>query len=108
MEQLNTIRRDELKAKLDRSDDFLLVEVSKRPSFDRAHLPGAVYFQSIEELEKSIPGRDHELIFYAENLKDHSSLKIVRELTGMGYLHVCEYEAGKEDWIENNLPTEAS
>ncbi|WP_119066651.1 rhodanese-like domain-containing protein [Rubrobacter indicoceani] len=106
MEQLNTIRREELKAKLDRGDDFLLVEVSDRASYGEAHLPGAAHFQSLEELEKSIPDRGHELVLYAENLRDHGSLHVVRELTGMGYPHVYEYEAGKEDWIENNLPTE--
>lgn len=108
MEQLNTISRDELKAKLDRNDDFLLYEVSEKPSFDEAHLPGATHFEGIEKIEEAIPGADHEIVLYSENLRDRASLRVVRELTGMGYRHVYEYEDGKADWLSEDLPTEAS
>ncbi len=93
---------------MDRGDDFLLVEVSERALYDEAHLPGAILFRSVEELEEEIPGKDREVILYSKNLGDHSSLRVTRELTAMGYLHAYEYEGGKEDWTSNGLPTETT
>jgi len=39
---MKTISRDELKAKMDRKDDFVLVETLAKASYDHAHLPGAI------------------------------------------------------------------
>jgi rhodanese-related sulfurtransferase len=38
----STISRDELKQKIDRKDDFLLVETLPAASYHHAHLPGAI------------------------------------------------------------------
>ncbi len=37
-----TVEREELKTKLDRGDDFVLVEALPEKYYRRAHLPGAV------------------------------------------------------------------
>jgi len=37
-----TISRDELKQKIDRKDDFTLVETLPKMAYDHAHLPGAI------------------------------------------------------------------
>ncbi len=39
---LKTISRDELKQKIDRKDDFLLVETLPAATYHHAHLPGAI------------------------------------------------------------------
>jgi rhodanese-related sulfurtransferase len=39
---MKTISRDELKAKMDRKDDFVLVEALAKATYDHAHLPGAI------------------------------------------------------------------
>ena len=38
----NTISRDELKQKIDRKDDFFLVETLPATAYHHAHLPGAI------------------------------------------------------------------
>lgn len=38
-----TITRDELKAKLDRGDQFVLVETLPEAAYQQSHLPGAIY-----------------------------------------------------------------
>lgn len=38
----NTISRDELKGKIDRGDNFTLVETLSAMSFMNSHLPGAI------------------------------------------------------------------
>ena len=42
MEGLKTITREELKAKMDRGDDFVLLEVLSEQAYRRAALPGAI------------------------------------------------------------------
>ena len=39
---VGTISREDLKAKLDREDDFILVETLSEEQYRHAHLPGAV------------------------------------------------------------------
>lgn len=39
---MKTISRDELKQKIDRKDDFFLVETLPKAAYDHAHLPGAI------------------------------------------------------------------
>ena len=39
---ISTISRDELKAKIERRDNFLLVETLPRTAYQHAHLPGAI------------------------------------------------------------------
>ena len=39
---IKTISRDELKQKIDRKDDFLLVETLPETAYNHAHLPGAI------------------------------------------------------------------
>lgn len=39
---MKTISRDELKEKIDRKDNFVLVEALAKATYDHAHLPGAI------------------------------------------------------------------
>jgi len=39
---ISTISRDELKTKIERRDNFLLVETLPRTAYQHAHLPGAI------------------------------------------------------------------
>lgn len=39
---VKTITRDELKQKIDRKDDFVLVEILPATAYHHAHLPGAI------------------------------------------------------------------
>jgi len=42
MVMANTISRDELKQKIDRKDDFFLVETLPATAYHHAHLPGTI------------------------------------------------------------------
>ena len=39
---IKIISRDELKQKIDRKDDFVLVETLAKVAYEHAHLPGAI------------------------------------------------------------------
>jgi hypothetical protein len=42
MGMTETISKDELKAKMDRGDNFFLVEALEEKYYQRSHLPGAI------------------------------------------------------------------
>ena len=62
-----TISREELKSKLDREDDFFLVETLSEEQFRHTHLPGAVNLppDSIRESAPDLlPEKDADIIVY--------------------------------------------
>jgi rhodanese-related sulfurtransferase len=64
---VNTISRDELKQKIDRKDDFLLVETLPATAYHHKHLPGAINLppESIPELASQIlPDQTADIVVY--------------------------------------------
>jgi hypothetical protein len=64
---VKTITREELKAKMDRGDDFVLLEVLGKVSYRRAHLPGAIRFQDTCRATEFFPDNSAEIVGYCSN-----------------------------------------
>ena len=103
-----TITRDELKAKMDRGDDFVLVEALSQKHYRSSHLPGAINlpYEFVDEAEKVLPDKGAEIVVYCMNPDCVASAEEARELEEMGYERVLHYRAGKQDWIRAGLPVE--
>ncbi len=102
------ITREELEAKMDRGDDFVLVEALSRAHYESSHLPGAINlpYEFVEEAEEVLPDKGVEIVVYCMNLGCSASAEEARELEEMGYARVLHYAAGKQDWIRADLPVE--
>ena len=64
---VGTISREDLKAKLDQEDDFVLVETLSEEQYQHAHLPGAVNIppDRVRELAgELIPDKDADAVVY--------------------------------------------
>lgn len=64
---MKTISRDELKQKIDRKDNFILVETLPETAYHHAHLPGAINLppdKVTAEAPKLLPGKDAEIVVY--------------------------------------------
>ena len=64
---IKTISRDELKQKIDRKDDFLLVETLAKVAYDHAHLPGAINLppDQVKVLAPQLlPDKNAEIVVY--------------------------------------------
>ena len=62
-----TISTEELKGKMDRGEDFVLVETLPAELFSRAHLPGAINLpldQLAIRAPHAIPNKEQEVIVY--------------------------------------------
>ena len=63
----NTISRDELKQKIDRQDDFFLVETLPATAYHHAHLPGAINLpldRVASDAMKLIPNKAADIVVY--------------------------------------------
>jgi rhodanese-related sulfurtransferase len=61
------ISRDDLKAKMDRGDDFVLVDTMPEMYYRHSHLPGAINLPADEVRERAsdaLPDKDAEIVVY--------------------------------------------
>ena len=64
---MKTISREDLREKIDRGDEFILFEVLSEESYKREHLPGAVRFQSMDQIPDLLPNKSTDVIAYCSN-----------------------------------------
>jgi rhodanese-related sulfurtransferase len=106
-EPIATIRRDELKAKLDSGDPIKLVMALNRWAFNAKHIPGSLHFDDPDALYAALQ-TDDEIIVYCSNVDCLSSVALYRGLVARGYRNVRRYAGGLLDWEEAGLPLEGS
>jgi rhodanese-related sulfurtransferase len=100
---IRTISRDELRAKLDRGDDFRLIMALNRWAFDAKHIPGSIHFDTPDELYATVKP-DDEVVVYCSHVDCLSSVALYRDLVRRGYTDVRRYAGGLLDWEEAGLP----
>jgi rhodanese-related sulfurtransferase len=64
---VKTISREDLKEKIDRGDDFVLLEALSEASYGRAHLPGAIRFQDMDLIPDLLPDKSTEVVAYCSS-----------------------------------------
>jgi rhodanese-related sulfurtransferase len=67
MEELKTITREDLKEKMNRGDDFVLLEALSEDSYRRAHLPGAIRFKDTSRAPELLPDKSAQIVAYCSN-----------------------------------------
>jgi rhodanese-related sulfurtransferase len=100
---------DEVKARLDRGDKFVLVDVREDREFDADHLPGAVHLgKGIVErdIEGKYPDLETPLVLYCGG--GFRSALAADNLQKMGYTNVISMDGGIRDWREKGYPLEKS
>jgi len=105
LEPIKTISRDELKAKLDRSDAFKLIMALNRWAFDAKHIPGSIHVDTPDELYRVVRP-DEDVVVYCSNVDCLSSVAMYRDLVRRGYSNVRRYSGGLLDWEDAGLPLE--
>jgi rhodanese-related sulfurtransferase len=104
-----TIARTELKEKMDRGDEFELVEALPRENFREQHLPGAINLPPDEAQETAgqvLADKNAEIVVYCAHSKCSASEDVAKELEAQGYKNIKRYVEGKQDWVDAGLPTE--
>ena len=105
------ITREGLKAKLDRGEEFVLIETLGPKYYEDAHLPGAInipHTQVDTLAPEMLPDKSAQIVVYCSNRACQNSPQAARRLAALGYENVYDYEEGKQDWIEAGLAIESA
>lgn len=105
------ITRAQLKAKLDADQNLVLVEALPAKYYDEKHLPGALNLphNQVDELAPTLlPEKSAAIIVYCASSTCQNSGIAANRLIELGYTNVYDYEEGKQDWVEADLPTESN
>jgi rhodanese-related sulfurtransferase len=103
------ISRESLWQKMERGDEFVLVDALAPLSYAAAHLPGAISIPPddvTERAKRRIPDRGAEIVVYCADATCESSVVVANRLIELGYRNVLHYVEGKTGWIEAGLPLE--
>jgi len=103
--RVNEISLDDVKAKLDRGETFLLVDVREDSEYAADHLPGAVHLGKgiIErDIENRVPDPATPLVLYCGG--GFRSAMAADNLQKMGYTNVLSMQGGIRGWRERAFP----
>ena len=95
----------EVKARMDRGEKFLLVDVREESEFAKDHLPGSIHLGKgiIErDIEARVPALNTELVLYCGG--GFRSALAADNLQKMGYTNVISMDGGIRDWREKGYP----
>jgi rhodanese-related sulfurtransferase len=102
---MKLITHKELKAKLDRGDDFKLVMVLGEYAFNAKHIPGSVNIPTPQPDSEHL-NLDEEIVVYCSDSGCHASVDAFYCLEAGGYTKVRRYAGGVQDWEEAGYPLE--
>ncbi len=96
---------DEVKARLDRGEKFVLIDVREEREFAKDHLPGALPLGKgvIErDIEQRVPDPNTPIVLYCGG--GFRSALAADNLQKMGYKNVLSMDGGIRVWREKGLP----
>jgi 3-mercaptopyruvate sulfurtransferase SseA len=102
---MNLITRDELRAKLDRGDEFKLVMTLPEPAYRAKHIPTSLHFETVKETLGAFD-RGDEIVVYCADVHCPASIYAYHLLERAGYGRVRRYAGGIADWEAAGYPLE--
>jgi rhodanese-related sulfurtransferase len=96
---------DDVKAKLDRGEKFLFIDVREESEFAKDHLPGAIHLGKgiIErDIETRVPDLATPMVLYCGG--GFRSALAADNLQTMEYTNVLSMDGGHRIWKEKGLP----
>ena len=96
---------DEVKAKMDRAEKFVLVDVREDSEWAKSHVPGAIHLGKgvIErDIEARVPDPATPLVLYCGG--GYRSALAADNLQKMGYTNVLSMDGGFRGWREKGYP----
>lgn len=108
MSGIKTITAEQLMEKINKKENFKLVDVLLPSSYKKWHIPSSINIQLDEIEEKASEFLDFkdEIVVYCASYECQSSTKAARKLAELGYTNVTDYKGGKREWDEKNFPKE--
>jgi rhodanese-related sulfurtransferase len=102
--RIREVTVDDVKAKLDRGEKFLLIDVREESEYAADHLPGAVHLSKgiIErDVEDRVPDQNTPMVLYCGG--GFRSALAADNLQKMGYTRVLSMDGGIRGWREKGF-----
>jgi rhodanese-related sulfurtransferase len=99
---------DEVEAKLQKGEQFVLVDVREESEFAKDHIPGALHMGkgTIErDIEQRVPDLDTPIVLYCGG--GFRSALAADNLRRMGYRNVFSMDGGVRGWRKKGFPLAA-
>jgi len=108
MTPFEEMKIDEVKAKLDAKEDFILIDVRGDVAWEEAHIPRAISVPH-DTLEDNLGKLDKSklIVAYCGSYECPLSKRVATKLEELGY-NVQAYEGGMKEWREAGNPTEGT
>ena len=97
----------DVRERVERGDDFVLVDVREADERGRGHLPGSRHLARgvlERDVEAAIPDLDADVVLYCGG--GYRSALAARSLGEMGYTNVRSMDGGWRAWTGAGYPTE--
>jgi rhodanese-related sulfurtransferase len=102
--RIHEVTIDEVKAKLDRKEEFLLIDVREESEYAADHLPGAVHLGKgilERDVEDRAPDPNTPMVLYCGG--GFRSALAADNLQNMGYTRVLSMDGGIRGWREKGF-----
>ncbi len=102
--RIREVSIDDVKAKLDRGEKFLLVDVRVESEYAADHLPGAVHLGKgvmERDVEDRVPDQNTPMVLYCGG--GFRSALAADNLQKMGYTQVLSMDGGIRGWREKGF-----
>jgi rhodanese-related sulfurtransferase len=103
--RIREISIDEVQAKLQAGEKFMLVDVREESEYAKDHLPGAIHLGKgiIErDIEERVPDPSTPMVLYCGG--GFRSALAADNLQEMGFRNVLSMDGGIREWREKGLP----
>lgn len=104
---MNEISADELKAKIDRNDDFRLVMTLGDLAFQGKHIPGSIDLHEPETLVSEL-APDEDIVVYCADRLCPASVMAYHYLEAQGYKKVRRFSGGLAEWETAGYPLQGA
>jgi rhodanese-related sulfurtransferase len=100
---MRLITRDELRAKLQRGDEFKLVMTLPPHAYRAKRIPTSLHFDSTEQAAAELD-RGDEIVVYCADVYCAASIVAYRDFERRGYTRLRRYAGGIADWEGAGYP----
>jgi len=111
MEKFKQVSREALKKKMDKKEDFVLIDVLGTASFEQMHVPGAISIDGhkkdfVERVSEVVSDKNKQIIVYCASFSCPLSPTAAKKLVDAGYTNVLDFKGGLKDWAEGGYVLE--
>ncbi len=100
----------ELHQRIEKGEDFVLIDVLNSEAFDKEHIPGAVNIPLTElgARAKRDLSRNQRIVVYGKDHDENSSNQASNLLEELGFRKVADFDGGISAWKKAGFLTEGN